>query len=231
MMTRIKKKSTLSVDPSSLYFNYQKNHQNNNKKLEKKEEKDKMKDKGKDNGKEEGKEGGKEEILFLDCEANSFSLILFWLRSGQLPIGLTEKEIQSLSISASYLNIISLITHPSALPFPPSLPLFLPLPLFFPSSSLPSTSFSSSFFFDQISKFEKKNFTEKRRAKNISKCLPLNNNNNNDNNNNNNNNNDDDGKEKKKLIFLLLLLFLIWFLNYLTKITMKMKMIILMIII
>ena len=62
-----------------------------------------------------------EEEIFLDCDAKSFSHILFWLRSGELPMDLKEKEIQCIRITSSYLNLTSLLSYlPSYFPSLPS---------------------------------------------------------------------------------------------------------------
>ena len=70
-------------------------------------------------GVKEGEEEGEE--IFLDCDAKSFSHILFWLRSGELPMDLKEKEIQCIRITSSYLNLTSLLSYlPSYFPSLPS---------------------------------------------------------------------------------------------------------------
>ena len=69
----------------------------------------------------ENRRGGREEEIFLDCDAKSFSHILFWLRSGELPMDLKEKEIQCIRITSSYLNLTSLLSYlPSYFPSLPS---------------------------------------------------------------------------------------------------------------
>ena len=69
----------------------------------------------------DNKRGEGEEEIFLDCDAKSFSHILFWLRSGELPMDLKEKEIQCIRITSSYLNLTSLLSYlPSYFPSLPS---------------------------------------------------------------------------------------------------------------
>ena len=109
---------TLCADPSSLLFSIYSNQlnkyqnyniinnniiNNNNKKYEKEVE---------------------EEEIFIDCDAKSFSHILFWLRAGELPMRLKEEEIQSIRITSAYLNLTSLLSY---------------LPSYFPSLHPPQT--------------------------------------------------------------------------------------------
>ena len=73
------------------------------------------------NANKDNKRGEGEEEIFLDCDAKSFSHILFWLRSGELPMTLKEKEIQCIRITSSYLNLTSLLSYlPSYFPSLPS---------------------------------------------------------------------------------------------------------------
>ena len=80
----------------------------------------------KSNNNDYGSKGGRreeegEEEIFLDCDTKSFSHILFWLRSGELPMDLKEKEIQCIRITSSYLNLTSLLSYlPSYFPSLPS---------------------------------------------------------------------------------------------------------------
>ena len=80
------------------------------------------------NNNSNGNKRGREEEIFLDCDAKSFSHILFWLRSGELPMDLKEKEIQYIRVTSRYLNLTSLLSY---------------LPIYFPSLPQNFTEFSA----------------------------------------------------------------------------------------